>query len=142
MSYKASEQDGVVRLSDGKFIAANPLDADWLEFQDWQAAGGILGTADATPAEYAWYIDIGPFFDRFGAAKLAVLSSTNPIAKAVVTDAMVRKWIDLKLPSVAMGVDALISQAIPGVDLALKDAIINTPVSHAEQAALIKLYFD
>ena len=42
-----------------------------------------------------WRIDVGSFFDRFGDAKLAILSSENPIVKAMITDASVRKYISL-----------------------------------------------
>lgn len=139
--YQASTHDGVVRLSDGKFIKRNASDNEWQAFQAWHQGGGILGVAATVATEYEWFIDTGPFFDRFGAAKMSVLMSTNPIAKAIVTDCTVRKWIDLKSPSVAGGLDALISQSITGVDANLKNSIINTPVSHVEQSALIKLYF-
>ena len=35
----------------------------------------------ADPAE--WFIDLGPFYDRFGAAKMAVLTSTDAGVKAI-----------------------------------------------------------
>lgn len=44
----------------------------------------------------AWYINVGPFFDRFGAWKLPTLSSTDPVVQAVIKDCSVRKYIDLK----------------------------------------------
>ena len=43
----------------------------------------------------AWRIDVGSFFDRFGDAKLPILSSENAIVKAMITDASVRKYISL-----------------------------------------------
>ena len=42
-----------------------------------------------------WRIDVGSFFDRFGDAKLAILSSENPVVKAMITDASVRQYISL-----------------------------------------------
>ncbi len=93
----------------------------------------------ADPCE--WLIDVGPFFDRFGAAKMAVLTSTHPIAKAVVLDAQVRKWIDLEREDVAEGIDALITIPIAGVDEALKTSILTTPVEAEENRALRKVYF-
>lgn len=50
------------------------------------------------PPEQAaeWYINIGPFFDRFGAWKLPILSSADPLVQAVIKDSSVRKYIDLK----------------------------------------------
>lgn len=98
---------------------------------------------DAPPApdQTEWLIDVGPFFDRFGSAKLNVLTSTHPYAKAVVQDVMVRKWIDLQRPDVASGIDVLIGVGVPGVDSALKKQILETPVAVAEKVALTKLYF-
>lgn len=84
-------------------------------------------------------IDVGPFFDRFGAAKVAVLSSNVAAVVAVVKDAQSRKWIDLANPAVAQGIDLIISQSgIAGID---KNSILNDPVKPTEQWALIKLYF-
>ena len=95
-----------------------------------------LGSTDTT-----WYIDVGPFFDRFGSAKMNVLTSTSAVAQAVVKDAQIRKWIDLKHPSVAAGIDALIAAGVTGVTADLKAAILNTVPTSDEGMALRKLYF-
>lgn len=87
-----------------------------------------------------WLIDLGPYFDRFGNAKMAVLTSTDAGVKAIIQDASIRKWIDLRLPAVAQAL-AYIGSVIPAVDVALQSAIINTPVSTEENRALRKLYF-
>lgn len=47
------------------------------------------------PPEYHW-IDVGPFFDRFGAKALAITSSTNATVQGLVTLILPRKYIDLK----------------------------------------------
>ncbi len=84
-------------------------------------------------------IDTGSFFDRFGAAKLEVLSSTVPVVAALVKDAQVRNWIDLADPAVGQGIDLIISAGgIAGVD---KNAILNAPVKPKEQTVLMKVYF-
>ena len=93
-----------------------------------------------TPPEWEWYIDIGPFFDRFGSAKLAVLTSTNPGVQAILKDTQVRKWLDLKLPAIAQSVDYLAS-VVPAVTPELKEAILTTQVAEHENLALRKLYF-
>lgn len=95
----------------------------------------------ATGPVWARYIDIGPFFDRFGAAKINVLMSTNAGVKAVVADCQVRKWIDLDRPDVAAGIDVIIAAGVSGVDAALKNTILTTPVAPEENLALRKLYF-
>ena len=91
------------------------------------------------PAE--WLIDIGTFFDRFGASKIPTLASTDVIVQAIVKDVLSRKWIDLKRVDVASAIDILISKGISGVDSTLKNSILNTPVALDENRALRKLYF-
>jgi hypothetical protein len=80
-----------------------------------------------------WWIDIGPFFDRFGAAKMSLLMSTNALAVALRNDAAVRKYIDLKNPLLAQGLTALVAQNIAGVDAALRTAILAAPTTEAER---------
>ena len=137
-----------VIVADAEFVAGMP--GTWVP----AAGAGIGWTYDgqsfappavtpapvpANPAE--WLIDIGPFFDRFGAAKLAVLAHTDPTVRALVTDLQVRKWIDLKRADVGLGLDLLISKSIPGVTPALKTAILTTPPAPEENLALRKTYF-
>lgn len=137
--YIAAPGDGVVRASDGKFIARNTNDPEWQAFQDWQANGGALGEYVKPDDPWTWYIDIGPFFDRFGSVKMVILTSSNPIVKAILTDVSVRKWIDLKNPAVSAGLDALIAAGIP-ITADMKTAILTTPVTAIEQLAARKLY--
>ena len=93
----------------------------------------------AAPA-WEWYIDVGPFFDRFGSAKLAVLTSTDPGVQAILKDTQVRKWLDLKLPEIAQSVD-YVASVVPAVTPELKEAILTTQVAEHENLALRKLYF-
>jgi hypothetical protein len=87
-----------------------------------------------------WFIDIGPFFDRFGAAKMAVLTSTDAGVKAIMSDVSIRKWIDLKRADVAQSL-AYIGTKVSSVDSALQISILTTPVVLEENLALRKLYF-
>ena len=100
-----------------------------------------LAPRPAGEIDTTWFIDVGPFFDRFGAAKMNVLTSTSVIAQAVVKDAQIRKWIDLKHPSVAAGIDALMAVGVSGVTADLKAQILNTAPTPDEGMALRKLYF-
>lgn len=88
-----------------------------------------------------WLIDIGPFFDRFGMVKYNILTSTNPLVRALVTDIQCRKWIDLKRADVPQGIDMLIAAGVSGVTPGLKEAILTTPPTSDENLALRKLYF-
>lgn len=88
-----------------------------------------------------FYVDVGPFFDRFEASQLTVLKSTDPDLVAFIESCRTRKWIWTKHPLVAMGIDRAITLGIAGVDAAMKDRIMNKPARWPEQSALIKLYF-
>ena len=87
-----------------------------------------------------WFIDIGPFYDRFGAAKMAVLTSADAGVKAIMADIQIRKWIDLQRADVISSL-AYVGSIVPAVDSALQTAILTTPVSAEENLALRKLYF-
>ena len=104
----------------------------------WRIAADQDGIDDIIP--WKWYIDIGPFFDRFGAAKMVVLTSTDAGVQAIIKDAQVRKWLDLKLPEIASAV-AYIGTKVPAVTQGLQQSILNTPVVETENLALRKLYF-
>ena len=109
------------------------------------AAAGLPTFVDApalpqpAPA-WEWLIDTGSFFDRFGAAKMAVLTSSDAGVQAIIKDTQIRKWLDLKLPEVAQSV-AYVGTKVPAVTTELQDAILNTPVAPAENLSLRKLYF-
>lgn len=92
------------------------------------------------PSPTAWLIDIGPFFDRFGVAKMAVLTSADTGVKAILSDLQVRKWIDLQRIDVAQGM-AYVGSKVPAVTTALQYAILTTPVSADENLALRKQFF-
>lgn len=96
-------------------------------------------TAIVSPTSYL--IDIGPFFDRFGSTKMTVLTSQDPVIKAILQDVMIRKWIDLKRADVATALNT-ISSIIPIVTPGIINTILNTPVSTVENLALTKTYFD
>ena len=101
----------------------------------------VLDTPVQVPAQpWEWLIDIGPFFDRFGPAKMAVLTSSDVGVQAIIKDTQVRKWLDLKLPEIASAV-AYIGTKVPALTAELQQSILNTPVEEKENLALRKLYF-
>ena len=87
-----------------------------------------------------WLIDLGPFYDRFGAAKMAVLTSADAGVKAILSDVAVRKWIDLQRADVATSL-VYIGSVVPALTGALQTAIRTTPVTADENRALRKLFF-
>ena len=106
--------------------------------QYWAPVAPELPVLVVDPCE--WLIDLGPFYDRFGAAKMAVLTSADAGVKAILSDVAVRKWIDLQRADVASSL-AYIGTKVPSVDAALQTAIRTTPVTADENRALRKLFF-
>ena len=90
-----------------------------------------------------WWVDVGPFYDRFGADALAISASDHGACKAVQTLTGVRKYIDLKDPRVGSMIDMLIAVSQPAavayapgsgpMTAAKKNAILNTPTTEAER---------
>lgn len=109
----------------------------------YDAQTGLFAAPPAVPEPapaWAWLIDIGPFFDRFGSAKMAVLTSADSGVKAILADLQVRKWIDLQRADVATGLQ-YVGTVVPAVTAELQQAILTTPVEPEEHLALRKLYF-
>lgn len=115
------------------------------------AATGEWGALPPAPApEWEWFIDVGPFTDRLGAASAAIDVSTLPGLVAIRSDFSRRKWIDLKDPRVIAAVHYLAGQLHPvlgTLDPALltatqADMVLNTTVQPADNLALRKVYFN
>ena len=110
---------------------------------DAQHAGDYTLLPDDAPVVVdptAWFIDIGPFMDRFVTAKMAVLTSADVNVKAIIQDMMARKWIDLQRADVATSL-GYIGSVVAALTPALQTAILTAPVSAEENRALRKLYF-
>ena len=144
--YYAQITNGIVTAVSelaGEINAANMVQIDGLDpslLGKAYEAGEFVDVVQpvvADPCE--WLIDVGPFFDRFGAAKLAVLTSADATVKAILQDIQVRKWIDLKRADVASSL-AYVGTKVPAVDATLLAAILNTPVDPVDNLALRKLY--
>ncbi|WP_139225771.1 hypothetical protein [Paracidovorax konjaci] len=73
-------------------------------------------------------ISVGAFYDRFGAAKWAILADESPRVRAVVRDASVRAFIDLGNPELPAGL-AILQDAGHDIDPV---AIISQPVRAEE----------
>lgn len=127
-------------LDTGNIIVA---DIDFMQANYMPSLYEYVGESEApapqSPPAYLNYIDIGPFFDRFGSQKLTVLISQDQTVKALLADIQIRKWIDLSLPEVQQAV-VYIANLIPAV-VPLVPSILATPVQDHENLALRKLYF-
>ncbi len=67
---------------------------------------------DANIHEAYFWIDVGPFFDRFGASALAITGSTDPQVQGMVTLTMPRKFIDLRRKDLEPMMQMLISKGL------------------------------
>ena len=74
-----------------------PIEWSGMEFADHDHTEvAPVVTESAAPIDPSrWRIYVGSFFDRFGTAKLAILSDPDPVVRAVIKDASVRNYIDL-----------------------------------------------
>lgn len=126
-----------VIVADPAFAAA--IRPDWDAVVASDGAAGIGWTWDgnqfaAPPASEGptptapRRISVGAFYDRFGAAKWAILADESPQVRAVVRDASVRSFIDLDNPDLPAGL-AILQAAGHDIDPA---AIIDAPVLPAE----------
>lgn len=75
-----------------------------------------------------WLIGVGAFYDRFGQHKIPILASDDAVVQALVKDAQVRKYIDLKRADLPQMLDMIISKGF-AID---KLAILETPASASE----------
>ena len=91
----------VTRKTDGaeiyRYNAAAPIEWIGMEFagHDHIEAAPVVTEPPAQADPTRWRIYVGSFFDRFGDAKLAILSDPDPVVQAVIKDASVRNYIDL-----------------------------------------------
>lgn len=91
----------VIRKSDGVKVYAYSSDVV-IEWQGMELAthDHVVDTEPQAPEEVInlkeWYIVVGAFYDRFGAYKIPILASQDPIVQAIIKDTTVRKYIDLK----------------------------------------------
>lgn len=148
----AENAQGFVQYPDNIALFSNTKQTGANIVADYSGAMNLTAYTDVVAAPvWAWYIDIGALFDRFGAAKLAVLTSTEPIVKAFVTDLTSRHWGDLQNPQLAAGIEYMRGVTVPGIGTigtpiagitaALETSILTTPVAPSENLVTRKLYF-
>ena len=135
MSFKATHKTtGEVVEYDTPLPLPEHLTTDW-RLEEVSIAAVAPDAPEQPPVSdpALWRIDVGSFFDRFGEAKLAILSSENTIVKAMITDASVRKYISLveRKDELAQML-ALLQSLVPGISLDAA-AILETEPTDAER---------
>lgn len=78
-----------------------------------------------------WWIDVGPFFDRFGAKALGITGSTDFQVQGLVTLLLPRKYVDLRRADLPQMLDLLVAKGL--ITAAEKIAVISPPTSEYER---------
>jgi len=81
-----------------RYTADAPVAWAGFEFatHDHVAQADPLAPAAPEVVPEDWFINVGPFFDRFGPYKYPILASSDALVQAIIKDCSVRKYIDLK----------------------------------------------
>ena len=135
MSFKATHKTtGEVVEYDTPLPQPEHLTADWRLEEISFAVAAPDAEVEPTPVDPAqWRIDVGSFFDRFGDAKISILASENPIVKAMIMDASVRKYISLvERKDELTQMLGLLQTLVPGISLDAA-AILETTPTEAER---------
>lgn len=78
-----------------------------------------------------WWIDVGPFFDRFGPKALAVTGSADTQVQGLVTLVMPRQYIDLKRADLPGMLELLVAKGL--ITSGDKGAILTTATTEYER---------
>ena len=106
------------------YTSDDPIEWPGMEFSLFNHIGTTLTESEP---QIEWKIFVGAFFDRFGDYRLAVLSSQDPIIKAFILDASVRKYIDLTTRAKDLR-DALTYIVAQGFPLDIEAILTTEPV--------------
>ncbi len=83
------------------------------------------------PAEY-FHIEVGAFYDRFGAARIPVLACPYSDVQAMIRNTQVRKFIDLKRADVAQFV-AYVATKVSELTAEIQAAVLATETTEDER---------
>lgn len=135
-----------IEILDGETVI-NTINADEVFAEQFYPGQWRLAPAEepapAVEDPRMWWMDVGPFYDRFGPDALAIAASDHGACKAVQTLTGVRKYIDLRDPKVSTMIDMLIATGQPTAQPwapgsgpmtpAKKAAILETPTKEYER---------
>ena len=112
----------------GKVVNTVVADEAYMKANYADGSYRLAATPAPEPGPTPKHISVGAFFDRFGAHKYPILSSTDLGVKALIQDCSVRKYIDLDNPDLPAGLQMLIAA---GFDVDA-DAILNAEIQQNE----------
>jgi hypothetical protein len=91
----------------------------------------IVSWSDANLDPRYWWINVGPFFDRFGSKAINITSSTDPVVQGILALTFPREYIDLKRPDLASMLDILVLKTL--INSSDKTAILSPPTTEYER---------
>lgn len=132
MYYAQINQDNVVFAITETYAPISAPDMIEIESFDTSLIGCTYADGQfipPAPPPEPRHISVGAFFDRFGAAKWEILSSTDPLVQAMVNDTSVRTYIDLDRPDLLQG---LVMVQSKGFDID-PQAIVSAEIQPSER---------
>lgn len=127
------EQDGQPQIA-GQWLACGNAGPGWsydgAQFAPPPAPPAPQWSDASLDARY-WWVDVGPFFDRFGAKALAVTSSADAQVQGLVTLVMPRQYVDLKRADLPGMLDLLITKSL--ITAGDKTSILMSPTTEYER---------
>lgn len=97
----------------------------------WVSDPSIPSWSDTDLNPQYWWINVGPFFDRFNGKAINITSSTDPVVQGLLTLTLPREYIDLNRADLAGMLDILVAKGlINGSD---KTAILSPPTTEYER---------
>ena len=97
----------------------------------WVSPPQAPSWSDADLNPQYWWINVGPFFDRFNGKAINITSSTDPVVQGLLTLTLPREYIDLKRADLAGMLDILIAKGL--INSADKTAILTPPTTEYER---------
>lgn len=101
----------------------------------------VSGVAPTIPVPPTWaspnlderyhWIDVGPFFDRFGAKALDITSSADAQVQGLITILLPRKYVDLKRADLPAMLNILVGKSL--ITLAEKAVVLNPQTTTYER---------
>lgn len=124
------EQDSVPQVP-GNWVMCGGAAPGWVRENGQFKPPRVPGWNDVDLDPRYWWIDRGPFFDRFGAKALAIVSSTDPEVQGLITLLMPRLYVDLKRADLPALLDVLVGKQL--LTAQEKVAILTTPTTEDER---------
>lgn len=124
------EQDDQPQI-EGQWVACGDAGPGWHWDGEQFSPPAPLTWASTDLDPRYWWIDKGPFFDRFGSKALTIVSSADPLVQGLVSLIMPRAYIDLRRPDIPSLLDVMVGKSL--ITAAEKAAVLTAPTTDYER---------